>query len=296
MPDSAVYEVTRVIAFDRARDLAIVRVGSAREFPYLVFETEGLTPGETMYAVGGLQGGMGGVFSMGVVGSGMIETPIGEGTRDEFYYTCALPAGNSGAPILNAYGRVIGMVTREDAASGGLRAAAHVDETKKLDMTYDRTVQEFFHDTEYYRIKWMEQKQREMENNNTMKTADMIDIPGQTFGGAVKRDDPDYYSFEITGSEAVDFTILFSADTTDFYYPILIPAVDSNIELTWVRVENGDNHTYGARVTLTPGIYYLAVNGHYSDKDSVYSLYTYWRPVSAYNGFAYEVTFEDALD
>ena len=52
----------------------------------------------------------------------------------------------------------------------------------------------------------------------------------------------------------------------------------------------------GTRVILQPGIYYIAVNGHYSDIESVYSLYTYWRPVSEQADFAYDVTFEDALN
>jgi hypothetical protein len=48
-------------------------------------------------------------------------------------------------------------------------------------------------------------------------------------------------------------------------------------------------------VTLSPGIYYLAINGHYSDVETAYGLYTYWRPVSQRETFAYEVTFEDAV-
>ena len=293
MPDSAVYEVTGVVAFDKARDLAIIRIGTARETPYLSFETEGVTPGETVYAFGSLLSSTGGAFSSGVVASDLMENSVGGVT--EFRYTCSMSEGNSGAPILNAYGRVIGIVTRGFAQGSTFHTATYIGEAERLDKTYNRAVTEFFADTEYYRIKWMEEKQREMENNNTLKAADLIEAPGQTFGGAVKKDNPDYYTFEITGSETVDFTLLFSVDTTDFYYPILIPASGSNIELTWTRVENGEDRTYGSRVALEPGIYYLAINGHYSDLDSVYALYTYWRPVSEQTGFAYEVTFEDAL-
>ena len=301
MPDSAAYEVTRVVAFDRERDLAVIHIGIARDMPYLTFATEGVAAGETLYAVGGAQGSDEGVFVWGVAATGVAAastvdvSTAAEGDPHQFLYTSSLPLENSGAPILNTYGQVVGIVTGRDEETEGLHRATYIGEAAALDMTYDSTVQDFFVDTEYYRTKWMEEKVREMENNNTMKAADLIDVPGQTFGGATRRDDPDYYSFEIKGEETVDCTMLFSVDTTDFYYPILIPAVDSNVELSWTRLETAEGRVYGARVTLTPGIYYVAVNGYYSDVETVYALYSYWRPLSEREAFAYEVTFEDAV-
>lgn len=297
MPDSAVYEVTGVVAFDKMRDLAVIRIGASRETPYLTLETEGVSPGETVYTFGSTNGGLDGAFSSGVVASQLTEAPLqqGNGSLYEFQYTCSIPMGNSGAPILNAHGNVIGIVTKGYMAGGTLNTATYIGEAVHLDMTYNRSVADFFADTEYYRIKMQESMCREMENNNTMKVADVIESAGLTFEGTVTKDDPDYYTFEITGNESVDFTMLFSVTTVDYYNPILIPASGTNIELTWLPVESADVQTYGARVTLTPGIYYLAINGHYSDLASAYSLYTYWRPISERNGFGYAITFEDAL-
>jgi hypothetical protein len=287
-----------VVAFDRERDLAILRIGTSRTLPYLTLETEGVTPGETVYAIGGVQGSTDGVFAMGVAASGASADGASRETTS-FRYTCALPNGNGGAPILNAYGRVIGGASRgatdEDEGSEDLRTAAYIGGLEALDVTYDSTVQDFFEDTEYFRVKWMEEKQREMENNNTMKATDYIDTPGQTFVGTARKDDPDYFSFEVSGLESADVTLLYSVDTTDFYYPILIPASGTNIELSWVPLERDGSRIYCARVTLAPGIYYVAVNGHYSDRESAYGLYTYWRPLSQREAFAYEVSFEDAV-
>jgi hypothetical protein len=75
----------------------------------------------------------------------------------------------------------------------------------------------------------------------------------------------------------------------------LIPASGTNIELSWVPLEHEGGRIYCARVTLAPGIYYIAVNDHYSDRESAYGLYTYWRPLSQREAFAYEVSFEDAV-
>jgi hypothetical protein len=299
MADSAVYEVLRVVAFDRERDLAILRIGTSRTLPYLTLETEGVTPGETVYAIGGVQGSPYGVFAMGVAASG-VSADGAEQAATSFRYTCALPNGNGGAPILNAYGRVVGVASRAasddgDEGSEDLRTAAYIGGLEALDVTYDSTVQDFFEDTEYFRVKWMEEKQREMENNNTMKATDYIDTPGQTFVGTARKDDPDYFSFEVSGLESADVTLLYSVDTTDFYYPILIPASGTNIELSWTPLERDGGRIYCARVTLAPGIYYIAVNGHYSDRESAYGLYTYWRPLSQREAFAYEVSFEDAV-
>ena len=164
-----------------------------------------------------------------------------------------------------------------------------------MDMTYERSVEAFFADTEYYRVKWFEEERREMENNNTMKVADAIENAGLTFRGTVKKDDPDYFVLEITGKEAVDFSLAFFADTADFYLPVLIPASSTTVELTWEEVAYGEGTVHAARATLAPGTYYIAVNGHYSDTETNYFLYTYWRPISERNGFGYDVVFEDMI-
>ncbi|MBQ3507995.1 MAG: trypsin-like peptidase domain-containing protein [Clostridia bacterium] len=298
MPDSAVYEVTGVVAFDKDRDLAVIRIGTSRETPYLTLETEGVIPGETVYTFGSVHGGLDGAFSSGVVASRLVEKTVGSksGTRiQEFRYTCSVSLGNSGAPILNARGQVIGIVTQGFTEGGDLHTATYIGEASHLDMTYDRAVADFFVDTEYYQTKWFEAERQEMENNNTMKVADAIESSGLTFRGTVKKDDPDYFVFEITGKESVDFSLAFSSETPDFYLPVLIPASNSGVELSWDEVAHGDGAVYGAQATLAPGTYYVAVNGHYSDLESAYFLYTYWRPISERNGFGYDVSFEDMI-
>ncbi len=295
MPDSAVYEVTDVVAFDKHRDLAVIRIGTSRETPYLTFETEGIAPGETVYTLGSTHGGGSGVFSSGVVASKLLETAVGEADIREFRYTSSVSLGNSGAPILNARGQVIGIVTRGVAEGDSLHTATYIGEAAHLDMTYNSPVTEFFDDTEYYRLKWFEEERREMENNNTMKVADAVETSGLTFRGTVKKDDPDYYVFEITGKESKDFSLAFFADTADFYLPVLIPAANTTVELIWEEVAYEDGTVYAARATLAPGTYYVAVNGHYSDMETDYFLYTYWRPISERNSFGYDVSFEDMI-
>ena len=295
MPDSAVYEVTHVAAFDQARDLAVIRIGTSRETPYLTFETEEIAPGETVYTFGSTLGGGDGIFSSGVVASKLLESASGATDVLGFRYTGSISLQNSGAPILNARGQVIGIVTRGVEEGESLHSATYIGEAMHLDMTYNLPVAEFFDDTEYYRVKWFEEERREMENNNTMKVADAVDTSGLTFRGTVKKDDPDYYVFEITGKESADFSLAFFADTADFYLPVLIPAANTTVELSWEEVAYGDGTVYAARATLAPGTYYIAVNGHYSDMETDYFLYSYWRPVSERNGFGYDIFFEDMI-
>ena len=292
MPDSAVYEVMSVVGFDAARDLAVVKIGISREIPYLTFETEGVTPGEVVYTFGSTLDRLEGIFSSGVVASGLA---TGDAGISEFRYTCSVPAGNSGAPILNAHGKVIGIVTRGFTAGASLHTATYIGEAEQLDMSYDRSVDAFFEDTEYYRIKWGEVTGQEMENNNTMKVADFIEKNGTTYSGSVHKDDPDYFYLEIPGSRPMDVSFLFAVSTKDFFYPILIPVAGANVELTWERVTSLEGEAYGAHATLEPGTYYIAINGHYSDQISSYALYTYWRPVSERESFAYPITFEDMV-
>lgn len=292
MPDSAVYEALSVVAFDREQDLALIRIGQTSGENGLTLETNGVIPGETVYMLSRKSDGTGCFFSVGVVTAGSSLERSAAGAS--FHVAGSVGQACEGAPILNTHGRVVGIVTQADAATG-LYEASYAGDAAGLDHTYERSVADYFADTEYYRIKWEEDLRWEMENNNTLKVADEITASGQTFMGTTAKDDPDCLTFEITGDEAVDLSLLFSVDTTDFYYPVLTPATGSDLELTWAPLAGTDTPIYGARVTLEPGIYYLEVKGHYSDVLSNYALYTYWRPISERNGFGYEVVFEDMI-
>ena len=293
LPDSGVYEVIGVVAFDRDADLAVIRIHSARNTPYLSLETEAVTPGETVYTFCGTDGG----FSSGVIASQLLSTSAAGGKSVmTFQYSSANPVEMGGVPVINAHGRVVGIVTKGGSAEDNRKTATYIGNADRLDRNYDRSVAAFFEDTEYYRTKWLEITRREEENNDTLKVADVIGENGITFSGAVKKDDYDYYVLTLDGSEPMELSLVYSVSTPDYYDPVLISERDIWAELPWEEIAYGDQRLRGVRVTLEPGIYYISLNGHYSNLESAYCLYSYWRPISERREFAYEVSWSDILN
>lgn len=299
MPDCGVYEVTAVVAFDAARDLALLQIKPAQKTPYLEIEMDAIIPGEILYVYGSTLGGLDGSFSSGVAASEakqMASDTPSDGNFTVFQYTCPVTDGCRGGAILNGHGKVVGVVTQGITGGGGLPVAVSVAEAGALDRSYTRSVEEFFLDTEYYRIKWQECVSAEKENNNTPKGADWIDTAGVTYMGSTVKGDLDYYAFELKGKEYFDFSVAFNVQTDRYYYtPVLVDGNGKAVELNWDTVTQDGIVLDCAAALLTPGIYYLRLDGYHGEIMTEYSLYTYWRPLSERETFGYEVTFADMM-
>lgn len=299
MPDCAVYEVTAVVAFDAARDLALLQITPAQKTPYLEIEKDAIIPGEILYVYGSTLGNLDGSFSSGVVAAAakrvIADASAGDGVT-VFPYTCPVTDGCRGGAILNAHGKVVGVVTRRITGGSGLPVAVSAAEAEALDRSYARSVEEFFLETEYYRIKWQERVSAEQENNNTPKGADWIDTAGVTYMGSTVKGDLDYYTFELKGKEYFDFNLAFNVQTDRYYYtPVLVDGNGKTVELTWDTVAGDGLVLDCAAVTLAPGTYYLRLDGYHGEIMTEYSLYTYWRPASEREAFGYEITFADMM-
>ncbi len=102
--DGVDYEVTEVLGYDADRDIAILATEMKNSIP-LVKREEPAVTGETVYALGSSLG-LSGTFSDGIVSS------ANRKDGDYFYiqYTAAISHGNSGGPLLDEMGHVIGIV------------------------------------------------------------------------------------------------------------------------------------------------------------------------------------------
>ncbi len=299
MPDGAVYEVTAVVAFEVARDLALLQIKPALKTPYLELEQGQIIPGETLYAYGSTQGNLDGSFSSGVAATEakrVVSNAASGGEFTVFHYTCPITDGCRGGAILNRYGKVVGIVTQGPDGGIGLPVAVSAVEAGALDRSYARSVEEFFYDTEYYRIKWLECVSAEQENNNTPKGADWIDTSGITYTGSTVKGDLDYYAFELKGKEYFDFSMALHTGAERYdYTPVLADGNGKIVELTWDTVTRDGFVLNCAATTLAPGTYYLRIDGYYGELMTDYSLYTYWRPLSERDSFGYEITFSDMM-
>lgn len=124
--DGRSFDVVEVYATDRVADLAIIRVDNKSLPPLKLGDSGSLRQGEAIVALGNPRG-----LKHSVV------TGVLSGTRqidEKTMLQLAIPieAGNSGGPVLNAAGHVIGLVTLKSLVTKNLGFAVPVNALKPL--------------------------------------------------------------------------------------------------------------------------------------------------------------------
>ncbi|MFQ5780251.1 MAG: S1C family serine protease [Nitrospiria bacterium] len=120
-----------VIGKDRKLDVALLRIEEGEGFHAAVLgDSAGLEIGEWVMTVGNAFG-IEEAVTVGVVsGTGRV---LGAGPYDHFIQTdAAIHAGNSGGPLLNIYGEVIGMNAAVSASGQGIGFATPINMIKKI--------------------------------------------------------------------------------------------------------------------------------------------------------------------
>ena len=124
----------RVVRENASSDLAILRLPPARAralAPLALADSERVQPGDTAVAIGNPYGLTRSVTS-GVVSSArrQIEAPDGSRIRNAIQTDAAINPGNSGGPLLDANGRVIGVMAQ--GRGDGIAFAVPVNRLKQV--------------------------------------------------------------------------------------------------------------------------------------------------------------------
>lgn len=108
----------KIVGTDPSTDLAVLKVSREKPFPYLQLgDSEKVTPGQWVIAIGN-PFGLAETVTTGVVSA--LGRDIGDGQYDSFIQIDApINEGNSGGPLLNQRGEVIGVNTAILTPSGG---------------------------------------------------------------------------------------------------------------------------------------------------------------------------------
>ena len=294
MQDKATYAVDKVVGFDKTRGLALLQLDIGKQTEYLTLATDGVTAGETVYAVGSTLGGLDGALVCGYLTAGLkpvVYNEITEATFDRIQYSATGIKGNLGAPILNERGEVIGVVTQTNEQDG-LQTGTYIGELEKVERTYNHSVSVFFRDTQYYMIKADLNGYGEVESNDTATVANSVSN-SWTMRGDTHYGDPDYFTFTV--SEESDFSMAIRNGIDIYRYPVLTDASGEKIGLKWMP-EYADGERYDCtNVTLKQGTYYVCVEGSYEYYKENYNLYFYWRPLTERENFQYPITYADML-
>jgi regulator of sirC expression with transglutaminase-like and TPR domain len=123
--DGKRFEATGVHAFDRGLDLAVVRIDA--KLPVLALgNTERLKDGSAVVAIGNPQG-----LKHSVV-AGVVSSQRDVDGRKMLQVAIPVERGNSGGPLVDMEGRVVGIMTAKSLVTPNLGFAVNVDGLKKL--------------------------------------------------------------------------------------------------------------------------------------------------------------------
>lgn len=117
LTDGREFEAT-VVGSDKATDVALLKIEGVSDLPTVPFgDSDTLRVGDAVVAVGN-PFGLGGTVTVGVVSA--LGRDINSGPYDSFIQTdAAINRGNSGGPLFNTKGEVVGMNTAIFSPSGG---------------------------------------------------------------------------------------------------------------------------------------------------------------------------------
>ena len=100
------YDVLNVLGYDKDKDIAILEVDYKGGIP-LEIRTSEVKTGETVYAIGNSLGFLEGSLSEGIISTAQRELD----GQTYIQTTAAVTHGNSGGPLIDSYGKIIGIVS-----------------------------------------------------------------------------------------------------------------------------------------------------------------------------------------
>ena len=128
LDDGTVYRDARLVGMDETNDLAVLKI-DAHGLPVAEFgDSDALSVGDTVYAIGnplGLE--LRGTLTDGIVSAINRDVVIDGVVMTLIQTNAALNNGNSGGPLINIYGQVVGVNTMKMGSHTGGRSTVSVE-------------------------------------------------------------------------------------------------------------------------------------------------------------------------
>ncbi len=125
--DGANYQVTSIVDLNPLQDVAILKIDATRT-KYFKLGTEEVSTGSSVYAIGSSLGHLEGTFSDGIIST--VSRKVG--MIDCIQTTAAISSGNSGGPLINTYGEVVGINAFSYTAGENLNLAIKISVLDEL--------------------------------------------------------------------------------------------------------------------------------------------------------------------
>jgi len=110
MNDGSVYAAT-VVGFEAHSDVAVLKIDATGLTPVVFGDSDAIRVGQTVYAVGNPFSDFVYTMTDGIVSALDRIVSVDGRTINTFQFSAAVNSGNSGGPIYNTFGEVIGIVT-----------------------------------------------------------------------------------------------------------------------------------------------------------------------------------------
>ncbi len=136
--EDTTYDVQKVLSYDKKIDLAVLQISAEDLTPVLLCNAEHEV-GQNVYAFGNSRG-LTSTFSDGII-------TYADRENDGVHYVqhdAPISGGNSGGPLINTYGEVVGINTLTIMDSQNLNFAVSVSELENLDYSKELTMQQFY--------------------------------------------------------------------------------------------------------------------------------------------------------
>jgi S1-C subfamily serine protease len=267
--DGKQFEIKSILGYDQNLDIAVL--GLDRENDYLTISQGKVAVGQDAYTLGSPLG------LTGTMSKGMISTAsrdMGNGV-DYIQIDAPISPGNSGGPLVNIYGEVIGINTMYMVNGQNLNFAINIKELQKININHPISV------TDYHK-QYIQRIIDEIKANliyedpvKSQSAKECQDIPsGAGVAGTLKSTErSDVYYFEMTGEGSFDAIIVYE-DSTDIQNVDFI-ILDADYE--YKVAEQSLDRIAILKTGLSEGGYFLFVihkDENYSGADTEYTFYT----------------------
>lgn len=270
------YDITGVIDYSQELDMAAVTCGIPASMPLIVSDRE-ISSGDTIYTLGSSLG------ETDTFTNGIVSNPDRVVNGEKFIQiTAPISHGNSGGPLINEFGEVIGINSWTYTDGQNMNYAINICELKNLDLDRQPQSMEAFYnatytpaaftDTNYTIVTTGNEGEAvyeladfiEWEDNGTVEMADVL-VNDCWTAAYVDVEDLDIFSVTIDETTEVTYSLFnYWGEDDEYVTAVLInenyePIYDLNDQLCLISDVLTEDGYFLKTLTLTPGTYYLCV-------------------------------------
>lgn len=206
------YNVISIIGYDKDLDLAILKIDYKNE-EYLELSTREYKTGENIYAIGSSKG-FTNTFSTGNISQ--VERKIDNVSLIQM--TAPISSGNSGGPLIDIFGKVIGVNALKFNDGDNIYFSISISELSKVDKTTPLTIEQFLIATDPI----LRLKNHFIKNGTRYSSSSLVYYSITHYDDGVKYtfnyvpEDEEYYLNN--SSSAFDFWIVLNLEDFPFFY------------------------------------------------------------------------------